>query len=541
MTVCAPRIGRHIVSRMRSTKFISWPGQLLPVTTIWRGSWVYSVHQSARHSSCKSPAAVLELTPLPPTLKQKEAEVVQFDVPSGTAVTVNGWIRTIRKHKKFAFVNITDGSYDKVLQLVFSDPEQMNDLGVGVSLEVNGTIQRRDSVTDPYEILVEKYHILGGVPEEEPYPLQNKYLSQDYLRRELPTIRFRSMSNGVTMRFRSRAVYEISRYFEENEFVQTHPPLITSSDCEGAGEVFTVVSETSASPFFGKNAYLTVSTQLHLEALMMGLSRVWTLSPAFRAEKSITSRHLSEFWMLEAEVAFAHRLEHVMSLVERLLRTTLTRLKESGELQSILSVKNFLEKQKDQVGEGDDKDREITHELVLQRWDGMLQDAPWKRITYKQAIEVLQQAEAEGKVKFETSAEYGDNLKSEHEKWLAAHYASGPIFVTHYPSHLKPFYMLPTPGSDGQTVECFDLLVPGLGELVGGSLREYDYKRLQATIERVGMDLSELEWYVELRKWGSVPHGGFGLGLERLMSYLVGIYNVRDVIAFPRWVDHCVC
>ncbi|KAK9368746.1 hypothetical protein V1509DRAFT_622678 [Lipomyces kononenkoae] len=539
MTACAPRIGRHIVSRR--IRLISRPGPVQPLK-IWRGSLVYLTKtQSARYSSTQSPAATLELAPLPPTLKQKEAEVVRYDLPSGTAVTVHGWIRTIRKHKKFAFVNITDGSYDKVLQLVFNDPEQVNDLGVGVSVEVNGTVQRRDSLADPYEVLVEKYHIVGGVPEEDPYPLQNKYLSQDYLRRELPTIRFRSLSNGVTMRFRSRAVYEISQYFAENEFIQTHPPVITSSDCEGAGEVFTVVSETSSSPFFGKKAYLTVSTQLHLEALMMGLSRVWTLTPAFRAEKSITSRHLSEFWMLEAEVAYADRLEHIMSLVEGLIRTILTRLKDSGEYQSVLSVKTFLEKQKSQGGEGDDMDKEITRAILVQRWDGMLQDVAWKRITYKQAIEVLQQAERQGQAKFDTAAEYGDGLKSEHEKWLASQYAHGPIFVTQYPSHLKPFYMLPTPGSGGETVECFDLLVPDLGELVGGSLREYDYNRLQAAIEKAGIDPSELEWYVELRKWGSVPHGGFGMGLERLMSYLVGIYNVRDVISFPRWVDHCVC
>ncbi|KAK9363688.1 hypothetical protein V1504DRAFT_444236 [Lipomyces starkeyi] len=540
MTLCAPPMGRPIVSRIRSTRFVLCRRQC-PAVTVWDGPPFCAKRQSERHSSSKSPVALLELTPLPQTLKQKAAEVVHSDLPSGTAVTVNGWIRTIRKHKKYAFVNISDGSYDKVLQLVFTDPEQANDLKVGISLEVNGTIQRRKDLTDPYEILVDNYDVIGGVPEEEPYPLQNKYLSQDYLRRELPTIRFRSLSNGVTMRFRSRAVSELSRYFEENEFIQTHPPLITSSDCEGAGEVFTVVSESSVTPFFGKKGYLTVSTQLHLEALMMGLSRVWTLAPAFRAEKSITSRHLSEFWMLEAEVAFVNRLEHIMSLVEGLLRTALRRLKESGELHSVLSVKIFLEKQKLQDGEGEDKDQEITHAQVLQRWDGMLQGSPWKRITYKHAVDVLQQAEREGKARFETSAEYGDNLKSEHEKWLASQYAHGPIFVTQYPSQLKPFYMLPTPGSNGETVECFDLLVPDLGELVGGSLREYDYKRLKATIERVGMDSSELEWYAELRKWGSVPHGGFGMGFERLISYLVGIYNIRDVIAFPRWVDHCVC
>ncbi|KAK9248702.1 hypothetical protein V1506DRAFT_264137 [Lipomyces tetrasporus] len=529
-------MSRPIVSRIPSTKLLYCPRQFR-----WSQRLVYFKHASGRYSSSKSPVPLPVLAPLPPTLKQKAAEVVYSDLPSGTTVTVNGWIRTIRKHKKYAFVNILDGSHDKVLQLVFNDPDRVNDLRVGVSLTVTGTIQRRQIPADPYEILVESYNVLGSVPEDEPYPLQNKYLSQDYLRRELPTIRFRSLSSGVAMRFRSRAVSELARYFDENEFIQTHPPLITSSDCEGAGEVFTVVSESSDTPFFGKQGYLTVSTQLHLEALMMGLSRVWTLSPAFRAEKSITSRHLSEFWMLEAEVAFADRLEHIMSLVEGLLRTALTRLKESGALESVLSVKTYLEGQKSQDGHSEDKDQEITRAQVLQRWDGMLQNAPWKRITYKHAVEVLKQAEKEGKARFESSAEYGDNLKSEHEKWLASQYAQGPMFVTQYPSQLKPFYMLPTPGSCGGTVECFDLLVPDLGELVGGSLREFDYTRLKASIERTGVDAGDLEWYAELRKWGSVPHGGFGMGFERLICYLVGIYNIRDVIAFPRWVDHCVC
>ncbi|KAK9464662.1 hypothetical protein V1512DRAFT_267867 [Lipomyces arxii] len=479
------------------------------------------------------------LLQLPFTLKQSRDLIVYNNIPSGEQITLYGWIRTTRKHKKVAFVNIQDGSNEQLQQLVFHDPEAVNNLRVGMSIKVTGSVQLRNRSDAPYELHVSNFTVLGDVSEDDQFPLQNKYFSQDYLRRELPTVRFRSSSNGVAMRFRSRAIAALSDFFNRHGFVQTHPPLITSSDCEGAGEVFTVKSDTSKTSFFGeKEGYLTVSTQLHLEALMMGLSRVWTLSPAFRAEKSATSRHLSEFWMLEAEVAYADQLEHIMSLVEGMIRTAVSILQADGQLDSALSVKSFLEKQKIEAGEGEDPDREITFNQIVDRWNSLTQPERWLRITYTDAVSILQQEYDTSSATFDRPR-YGDSLGSEHEKWLAKMYARGPIFVTQYPASLKPFYMLPT--SNGETVECFDLLVPDIGELVGGSLREHDLERLQKAVEKAGIDPSDLQWYIELRKWGSVPHGGFGMGFERLLCYLLGIYNIRDVIAFPRWVNHCVC
>ncbi|KAK7208290.1 hypothetical protein BZA70DRAFT_273358 [Myxozyma melibiosi] len=472
--------------------------------------------------------------------KSRKGELVE-----GAAVTVHGWVRSVRKQKKIAFAQIMDGSSDQMIQLVFLDPSIALDLKTGVSVRATGKLEVTPTRQDPYEIsITDPIEILGDYASPtDLYPLQKKFMTQEYLRREHPALRFRTRVNANVMRLRSVAITALSAYFLQNGFFQTQPPLITSSDCEGAGEVFTVANSSSSSSagehFFGQKAYLTVSTQLHLESLMMGLTRVWTLTPAFRAEESMTSRHLSEFWMLEAEVAFTKDLESVMSIVEGMIRSAVTRMKSEGVLDQILSLKRMLEKQKATAKEGEDDEEMVTADEVSERWNTLVAtEQPWKRITYEQAISVLQDAVAQGKVEFQHKVEYGESLKSEHEKWLARHYAQGPVFVTNYPANMKPFYMLP--GPDG-TVECFDLLVPDMGELVGGSLREHDYERLRGAIAASGMDPEPLEWYLELRKWGSVPHGGFGMGFERLICYLGGVYNIREAIAFPRWIDHCAC
>jgi len=323
-------------------------------------------------------------------------------------------------------------------------------------------------------------------------------------------------------------------------FTQTHTPIITSSDCEGAGEVFEV-STTEKSPttpdddgtFFRSPKYLTVSSQLHLEALAQSVGNVWTLSPTFRAEKSHTARHLSEFYMLEAEMTFTENMHDVMSVVEKVIRTVQANLQASTSRVA----KELLK------GSQDEKE-------LLRRWTS---SERFPRITYTEAIKILQASTHQ----FDHTPEWGSGLQAEHERYIATEVgvsAEGinPVFVTHYPKAIKPFYMLPSKSEDDpETVECFDLLVPEACEIVGGSMREHRFEALLKSMQANGMipasldpsdeELCQLKWYLDLRKWGSVPHGGFGLGFDRLLAYLGGVQNIRDVVSFPRWVGRCDC
>jgi asparaginyl-tRNA synthetase len=360
------------------------------------------------------------------------------------------------------------------------------------------------------------------------------------------------------------SIAQLTKFFAAQEFVQTHPPVITSSDCEGAGEVFGVVAgaEKSASPsssgnvagqhddelFFRSPKYLTVSTQLHLEALAQAVGKVWTLSPTFRAEKSETNRHLSEFYMLEAEVAFVERLDGVMDVTENMLRDLTQALYDTSTVQEIIRGRRTGE------SKADAQQTYISQELE-QRWKGMM-SADWPRITYTEAVALLQ----ESGQKFVHQPIWGNGLQAEHERFIASSVGKGkPVFVTHYPKSIKPFYMLPTAGQNpsGPTVDCFDLLVPEVCEITGGSMREHRLAELLNSMQQQGLispaaaekygkdvdsdDLGSLQWYVDLRRWGSVPHGGFGLGFDRLIGYLSGVQNIRDVVAFPRWVGRCDC
>jgi asparaginyl-tRNA synthetase len=354
---------------------------------------------------------------------------------------------------------------------------------------------------------------------------------------------------------------QVTGYFARHDFVQCHPPIITSSDCEGAGEVFTVAPvapptlglasanqvKEQEDPFFSSAKYLTVSSQLHLEALAQSVNKVWTLSPTFRAEKSDTARHLSEFYMLEAELAFVEELDVVMNVVEDVLRAVAT------ELQSSVVGHELLESRaRDQGTDG----ALLSHSALAQRWQGLI-DRPWPRITYKDAIQHLTDAVAQGRAVFEYAPKYEDGLQTEHERYLAESAGrNGPIFVTDYPRNMKPFYMAPSTDSkvEGQaasTVACFDLLVPEICELAGGSMREHRLPELLKSMENhglrnttaTGLEASggSLQWYIDLRRYGSVPHGGFGLGFDRLLCYLSGVSNIRDVVSFPRWHKRCDC
>jgi len=343
-----------------------------------------------------------------------------------------------------------------------------------------------------------------------------------------------------------------------------HPPIITSSDCEGAGDVFTVTSPSdspsSLGPvpdhgpkeeedlFFQTPKHLTVSNQLHLEALAQSVGRVWTLSPTFRAEKSDTPRHLSEFYMLEAELAFVDHMSDVMDVVERMLRAVASGLESSHVGRELLDVR---------AREHQEDGATMSQATLAQRWRGLVA-GPWPRITYNDAIQQLKHAVAQNRAQFEFAPEYHQGLQTEHERFIAESIGrGGPIFVTDYPRSIKPFYMAPSTGNSTEvpTVACFDLLVPDVCELVGGSIREHRLPELIRSMKdhglRVpissdpGFDSSALEgslqWYVDLRRYGSVPHGGFGLGFDRLLCYLSGVSNVRDVVSFPRWYKRCDC
>jgi asparaginyl-tRNA synthetase len=417
------------------------------------------------------------------------------------------------------------------------------------------------------------------------YPIQQEYQPPESLR-ALPHLRARTPLNSALLRFRSEAIASVTRFFGSRHFAQTHPPLITSSDCEGGGEVFTVSSadhpsstgETEAQDsFFRSPKYLTVSSQLHLEALAQAIGNVWTLSPTFRAEKSDTSRHLSEFYMLEAEVSFVDDLSRVMDLVEDLVRSVVRDLEATSVGQELLiSLPNS----------GSDR---TSSEERLRRWSG-IKELNWPRVTYAEVIDILRSATEQ----FAHPPAWGRPLQAEHERYIAESVGQGrPVFVTHYPREIKAFYMRPTDtsaedcssqadvsgearrqGPDrndlfSQTVDCFDLLVPEICEIAGGSMREHRLGRLLQAMHSKGLptpstegvrlangngklELDEiqasapvkpgnLDWYVDLRRWGCPPHGGFGLGFDRLLSYLTGVKTVHDIAAFPRWYGRCDC
>jgi len=395
----------------------------------------------------------------------------------------------------------------------------------------------------------------------------------------VPHLRPRTTHNALLLRLRSQVISSLTKFFEEKGFVQCHTPIITSSDCEGAGEVFSVeapkleqspgqaigaIKPQLEEPFFRTQKYLTVSSQLHLEALALAVKNVWTLSPTFRAEKSDTARHLSEFYMLEAEMAFVEDANEVMDVIEEMVKIvtyniTLSRLGQ----ELVQSRKSKTLRDANEETEADHLDGDA----LSARWRGLLETS-WPRITYLQACKQIQDAAQNGEVTFEALPNAESGLDTEHERYLAGAH-NGPIFVTDYPKVIKPFYMAPSQQREGQelgsvpTVACWDLLMPDVCEVVGGSMREHRLDELQQMMAEKGMAVSPqlvqteqaikekndkeaaegygLDWYIDLRRYGSVPHGGFGLGFDRLLGYLAGVNNVRDVVTFPRYHKRCLC
>ncbi|KAF7593437.1 asparaginyl-tRNA synthetase [Aspergillus hancockii] len=490
-------------------------------------------------------------------------------------IKLQGFVRSVRKQKRFAFAEISDGSTVEPLQ-AFLKPAQAAELSTGTTVEISGVWKAcPPGKEQSHELQTTGVNIVGGA-DPETYPIQKKYHSPDFLR-QIPHLRLRTPFNSLLSRFRSECLYQLGNVFRNapnGGFVQVHPPLITSSDCEGAGETFTVVpreamgSQPEGEHFFRAPKYLTVSSQLHLEAYAAELGNVWTLSPMFRAEKSDTPRHLSEFYMLEAEMNFMHDLDALTDSVEHILRDLVRRLYDTPVGQEILSAKRSGESGQDQT--------EGSSSNLQGRWTDMMEGPKWCRMTYTQAIALLQDAMSQGAASFEHNPTWTGGLQLEHEKYIVDILHNGrPVFVTDYPKAVKPFYMTPSSNADntapGETVACFDLLLPEVSEVAGGSLREHRLPNIIQNMREHGLiktrapaapeaeagagaepetscpyllpgeDLGHLQWYADLRRWGTAPHGGFGLGFDRFLGYLSGVSSIRDVVSFPRYFGRADC
>ena len=434
-------------------------------------------------------------------------------------VLVMGWVKTFRSSKNIAFIELNDGSSLENLQIVVLSPEEfpLDDIANGASLRVEGYLDKVEGREQSIEMKAEKIEVLGEAPED--YKLQKKRHSFEFLR-EIAHLRPRTNTFSVMNRFRSKMAYAIHKFYNERDFYYIHTPIITTGDAEGAGEMFRVSTLDLENPpmndqgevdfsqdFFGQETGLTVSGQLQGELLATAIGDIYTFGPTFRAENSNTSRHASEFWMIEPEMAFCE-LDDMLVLMEDFIKYLFRYALEEAEEEM-----NFFNKW---IDEGR---KEIIQEIV---------EADFGQITYTEAIEILEAADED----FEFPVEWGVDLQSEHERYLTEKHFNKPIFVTDYPAEIKAFYM--RLNEDGKTVKAVDCLVPQVGEIIGGSQREERYEVLKEKMENEGMDLEKYSWYLDIRKYGTVPHSGFGLGFERLLMYLSGMSNIRDVIPFPR-------
>ena len=441
-------------------------------------------------------------------------------------ITVGGWVRSIRDSKAFGFIVINDGTFFTPLQVVYHDDmenfEEISKLNVGAAVVVTGTLVATPQAKQPFEIQAKTVTVEGTSAPD--YPLQKKRHSFEYLR-TIAHLRPRTNTFQAVFRVRSLTAYALHKFFQERGFVYVHTPIITGSDCEGAGEMFRVTTmdmenvpktEDGAvdytQDFFGKETSLTVSGQLNAETYAQAFGNVYTFGPTFRAENSNTTRHAAEFWMLEPEMAFAD-LEDDMDLAEDMLKYVINYVMENAP-EEMNFFNSFVDK-----GLIDRLTNVATSEFA--------------RITYTDAIEILKKHND----KFEFKVSWGIDLQTEHERYLTEEVYKRPVFVTDYPKDIKAFYMKQNP--DGKTVAAVDCLVPGIGEIIGGSQREDDYEKLATRMEELGMKTEDYGFYMDLRKYGSTRHAGFGLGFERCIMYLTGMGNIRDVVPFPRTVNNC--
>ena len=438
----------------------------------------------------------------------------------GKTIKINGWIRNHRDQKTFGFIDFSDGTCQEHLQIVYDEElENFNEIKkllVGSAISVEGSIVPSSGNQD-YELRASKIILLGACPED--YPIQPKRHTREFLR-DVAYLRPRTNLFQAVFRVRSIAAYAIHKYFQERGYVYFHAPIITASDCEGAGEMFQVTTlpldKIKGEPdfskdFFGKRAGLTVSGQLEAETFAMAYKKTYTFGPTFRAENSNTKVHASEFWMIEPEIAFCD-LEEDMNIMEDMLKYVVSYVLDNASTE-VEFFDKFVEKGlKDKL-----------EKLVKSKFT---------RIDHEEVIRILKEAP----VKWEFIPEYGEDIAKEHEKYITE-YFNGPVFIKNWPKDIKAFYMKQNP--DGKTVAAVDLEVPGAGELMGGSQREENYELLVKRMDELNMDKSELDWYLNLRKYGGAIHSGFGMGFERLLIYLTGVDNIRDVIPYPRTPKSC--
>jgi asparaginyl-tRNA synthetase len=452
-------------------------------------------------------------------------DILSGRAPADSPVTLKGWVRTRRDSKAgISFVHVTDGSCFHPVQVVAPNTlanyaDEVMHLTAGCALEATGTIVPSPAKGQPFEMQASAIKVVGWVEDPDTYPIQPKPHTMEYLR-EVAHLRPRTNVIGATTRVRHTIAQAIHRFFHEHGFLWVNTPIITASDAEGAGELFRVSTLDLANlprtpegkidyaqDFFGREAFLTVSGQLNVETYCLALSKVYTFGPTFRAENSNTSRHLAEFWMVEPEIAFADLADNA-TLAEALLKYVL---------------KSVLAERADDMAFFNER----VEKGVIAKLQGIV-DKEFVRMDYTEAIGILERA----KEKFEFPVKWGMDLQSEHERYLAEKHVGGPVVLMNYPKEIKAFYM--RLNDDGRTVAAMDVLAPGIGEIVGGSQREERLAVLDARMDEAGLDKSHYGWYRDLRRYGSVPHAGFGLGFERTVSYITGLANVRDVIPFPR-------
>ena len=441
-------------------------------------------------------------------------------------VTVGGWVRSVRDSKTFGFIVLHDGSFFETLQVVYHDTmenfAEISKLNVGAAIIVKGTLVATPQAKQPFEIQAEEVAIEGQSSPD--YPLQKKRHSLEYLR-TITHLRPRTNTFQAVFRVRSLCAYAIHRFFQEQGFVYVHTPLITGSDCEGAGEMFQVTTLDMnnvptddkgavdySQDFFGKETNLTVSGQLNCETFAQAFRNVYTFGPTFRAENSNTTRHAAEFWMIEPECAFAD-LNDNMDLAEAMLKYVIRYVLENAP-EEMNFFNSFVDKG------------------LLDRLNHVI-NSEFGHVTYTEAVELLEK----NNDKFDYKVFWGCDLQTEHERYLTEEIFKKPVFVTDYPKEIKAFYM--KMNEDNKTVAAMDCLVPGIGEIIGGSQREDDIEKLEKRMDELGLKKEDYDFYLDLRKYGSTRHSGFGLGFERCVMYLTGMGNIRDVIPFPRTVKNC--
>ncbi len=444
----------------------------------------------------------------------------------GKEIKVGGWIRSIRDSKTFGFIVLNDGTFFETLQIVYHDEmenfAEISKLNVGAAIIVKGTLVATPEAKQPFEIQASEIVVEGTSAPD--YPLQKKRHSFEYLR-TISHLRPRTNTFQAVFRVRSLIAYAIHQFFQERDFVYVHTPLITGSDCEGAGEMFRVTTlDMNDLPktddgkvdytkdFFGKETNLTVSGQLNGETYAMAFRNIYTFGPTFRAENSNTTRHAAEFWMIEPEMAFAD-LKDDMMLAEAMLKYVIKYVMDNAP-EEMKFFNNFVDKG------------------LIDRLNGVL-NSDFGHVTYTEAIEILEKHND----KFDYKVSWGCDLQTEHERYLTEEIFKRPVFVTDYPKEIKAFYM--KLNDDNKTVAAMDCLVPGIGEIIGGSQREDDYDKLLGRMKELGLKEEDYGFYLDLRKYGSTRHAGFGLGFERCVMYLTGMANIRDVIPFPRTVNNC--